>query len=520
MFLNKGGNYLADENLKMHEYLQLLYSDKYESEFIKIATRHPIIGNFAYNYFDTVEDAEKYIDLNRGKFDVYAGLATTIDRSGKEELIGSRNCLAFDFDIKDYEGNLSHKDILEKFKSIGLYYHLMIDSGHGFHVYVFTERTKDIERITSLNKKIAEQLNADIKGTLKTQILRVPQTFNYKEKLYKNVSTIFTAKKIRYYSLDELERRFKNKFSTEDTIIRKLDKLKSDMYCVMEMLKGVPEGHRNTALGRIVKYYQVRGYSKANVKEIIREWNSRCSPPKKFSEVERDFNSYWEKDYNLLGCTLTDSRLQSIISKYCDKYKCGYCSKGDYAVLAEREFLVDNHYLEERTMRKLNGYDYLVLSLLIANVGGLNTNQVQEKLTPRKGFKCCISKPKLYQVLKNLVKEGFIDCTESKRMNEPNFYKVKNRNNFGKGYTRLLYSSSNLFINKNITQNEYLVYIFLAKRLQQCKSVTYDDIANALNMDKPNISRYIKGLEDAGLLQVRKQYNEKGFLCNKYILMA
>lgn len=508
----------------MRDYLELLFKDKDSEEYIKIAARNRFTDGFSYHYFKSIEEAEIFIDRNRGKSDVYAGLATTLQKSGEKEYLSSRNCLAFDFDAKDFEGNkLNHRDILEIFKSIGLYYHLMIDSGHGYHVYAFTERTTDIDRITELNKQIATKLGADPKGTLPTQILRVPQTFNYKEEQTKQVVTVHMNNNIRLYSLEELEKRFvKNLNPYMDTKERKIKRIKSDMFCVMEMLKGVPKGHRNTALGRIIKYYQQRGYSEANVKEIIREWNNRCDPPKDFKEVLSDFDGYWNTDYKLLGCDLTDTRLQSILSCYCDKHSCNYRSKGNIKIdkITEKEYILDNNYLGDRTMRKNKGYDYLVLSVLITNENGLNTKQIQEKLTSRKNNKCCISKPKLYEVLDNLVKQGFIECIESKNRTIPNFYKIKQIKNYGKGYTRLLYSSSILMINKCITQNEYLIYIYLARNLQKSTSVTYEDIANSLDMDKSNISRYIKGLENVGLLQIEKIVNDKGVVCNRYTIIG
>lgn len=515
---------MEEDKQKMREYLELLFKNKSNEEYIKIAIRHRYNSTFGYHYFKLVQDAESYINTNKGLFDIYAGLATTVEKSGDAKYLGSRNCLAFDFDSKDYKDNiLTHRDIIDAFKSIGLYYHLMIDSGHGYHIYIYTERTTDIERITNLNKRIAEKLGADIKGTLPTQILRVPQTFNYKDSVTKGVNTVYKSEKIRPYTLDELERRFaRNTVVYNDTKERKLKSLDSDMYCVAKMLEGVPKGHRNTCLGRITKYYQLKGYSKANVREIIREWNNRCLPPKEFKEVDQDFERYWETDYKLLGCDFADERLQSIVFSYCDKYSCKYHNRGSMKIdlLTEKEYILDNNYLEDRVMRKLKGYDYLVLSILITNENGLNTNQIQEKLTPRRGNNSCISKPKLYEVLTNLVEMGYLECTESKLRNQPRFYKVKKLKNYGKGYTRLLYSASILMINKCITQNEYLIYIYLARNLQKSESMSYDNIANALDMEKSNISRYVTGLEKAGLLQIDKVVNGKGVVCNRYTILG
>lgn len=501
-----------------------MHYDKPDNELIKVSLRNRKTKGFSNEYFKSIDKTIDFVDRNKGIHDVYVGLATTINENGAKENLGSRCCIAFDFDSKDYaDSNLTFRDIIEIFKSIGLFYHLIVDSGHGFHVYLYIERTNDIERVIKINKEIALKLGADMKAILPTQSLRIPDTYNFKNEEVKKVSTIWTCPNIREYKLEELEKRFSNKNNRyEDLKERKLPLIKSDMFCVTNMLKGVPTGHRNTCLGRIVKYYQQNGYKKEVVKEIIREWNNRCSPPKKINEIESDFNNYWEEDYKLLGCNIKDKRRQSILSCYCDSYNCPYRINGEIRIdsVTEKQYVLDNNYLEDKTMRKLKGYDYLILSVLITNENGLNTSQIQEKLISRINKKMCISKPKLYETLERLVKLGYLDFIENKRRNEPNFYKIKKISNYGKGYTRLLYSASILMINKCITQNEYLIYIFLSRNIQKCRSVTYDDIANSLDIAKPNISRYIKNLEKVGLLQIDKVVNNKGVLCNRYIIIG
>ena len=51
-------------------------------------------------------------------------------------------------------------------------------------------------------------------------------------------------------------------------------------------------------------------------------------------------------------------------------------------------------------------------------------------------------------------------------------------------------------------------------------NVTYETLADNLNMDVGNISRAIRGLYDAGAITIDKSYNERGKIYNAYKIVA
>ena len=77
-----------------------------------------------------------------------------------------------------------------------------------------------------------------------------------------------------------------------------------------------------------------------------------------------------------------------------------------------------------------------------------------------------------------------------------------------------------MLINKIISPTEYLVYLCLIRNLQNNTNVTYETIADNLNMDVGNISRAIRGLYDAGAITIDKNYNERGKIYNAYKIVA
>lgn len=75
-------------------------------------------------------------------------------------------------------------------------------------------------------------------------------------------------------------------------------------------------------------------------------------------------------------------------------------------------------------------------------------------------------------------------------------------------------------INGIIKQQDYLVYLCLVRNLQQNKDATYDTLSEDTGIDKSNIGKRIHNLFKAKILDIEKSYNNKGLLCNTYVLVA
>lgn len=81
------------------------------------------------NFFNKIDDLIKFTTINSYGLNTYFTLATTNGNSGWAEDSVCRTILAFDFDKKDLGDNFKSKDIIIRFKEIGLWYHALIDSG-------------------------------------------------------------------------------------------------------------------------------------------------------------------------------------------------------------------------------------------------------------------------------------------------------------------------------------------------------------------------------------------------------
>ena len=93
---------------------------------------------------------------------------------------------------------------------------------------------------------------------------------------------------------------------------------------------------------------------------------------------------------------------------------------------------------------------------------------------------------------------------------------TKRLKEFQQGHIEFYFSIGSALINGFITQTEYLVYITLLRNLSDNKPVTYEEISYATNIDKANVGRAIRRLEQERSLIIEKVDSESGKECNKY----
>ena len=176
-------------------------------------------------------------------------------------------------------------------------------------------------------------------------------------------------------------------------------------------------------------------------------------------------------------------------------------------------YFYDN-FLKNKALRQFTGNHYLILSVIDHNKRPMKKKQIVLELSQNEQKKCCICDDTLSKDLAELVKRKFIiydDMTKSYSINR-------------KQYCPLLieysYSATIQLINKIISPCEYLTYLCLVRNLQQNRNVTCETIADDLNKDDGNVSRYIIGLHKAGLINIKKRYSvRRNTLYNVYTII-
>lgn len=504
---------------KQRQFLSFLFSDKSNQEFITLQFAHKETGSIMQRHCKTIEECLSFINQFKFTHNVYVNLACTDGKGRASDNQTSRNVIAFDFDKKMMGDKFNHKDIINIFKKAGLYYHMLVSSGNGYHVYIQTSRTKDIEKLIDLNKALGKRVGADIQALSSTQILRVPATFNFKDAEHKkSVSLMWKAEKILPLDMEKLYKKYVFNTSLEATNLKYVRK-ENMPPCITALLEGVVDGERNFALGRLTAHFKRWNYSKASTWQLIKEWNLKCMPPEDENKLKINFNNYWSKDYKLLGCVCDDGEIQSLISKYCNKID---CNKADKYEVIHVDKTVQIEYKVAENMRKrgnkpmLDGNHIAVISILKVHGLGLNTKQLEQELTSTITHKCCMSKPTRIKVLRELEEMGVIECIKSSNKTVPNLYKIKDIKCLENEKFVMSYQAVQRYLDGAIGKNALKIYSFMRYRVTRGENVVQEQMGRELDITQQAVGQAIKELEKARFLNIHTDYSINPLGANVY----
>lgn len=459
-------------------------------------------------FWKNIDDLNTYTDNNRFSSNTYFSLATTDGKAGAEENLLYRYFLAWDFD-KKLDTKIDAKEIMFRFKKLNLWYHCIIDSGNGYHVYMCIEKTNNLKVVNEVTKKLGELLGADPQGTLQTQVLRVPFTYNLKNKIKQvNIIKLFERKTIKPYNIDKLYDKYCTFTESKGgrTIDYALNRTKFPP-CIMNILKGVDEGDRNFCLKRLISFLKIHKYSEIEALNFIKEWNSKNDPCISDKELEYQFKYVWNKEYSCFGCITQDVNLQAQIKKYCDRDICANNHK-DEMVYIEGDTVQLEYKLckklepQRKDILQLKGNHLLIICVLKNNPEGLKTDEIISRLT-YKG-KCSISNKTLSNTLNDLVKNEFATkIPGAKKKGEKDFYKMNLIKCEELEKFNLSYFAVMGVIKENITSEDFKVYCYLRYRYHKGLSLVQEKVADELGISQTSISLHIKSLIREKYLELR-----------------
>ena len=455
-------------------------------------------------YFNNIDDLVNYTSNKAYNTNTYFNLSTTNGEGGKEEDLVRRGVLGFDFDKKDFKEGFNHKDIINLFKSLGLYYHILVDSGNGYHAYMLIEPTNDNYKIKRVSEEIAKRLKADLNAVKITQLLRVPGTFNIKDKIKPvNVVHQFNQDTIIRYKIDNLFNRFcKNERPLNlDKASRFIKSNFNIPKCIEDILdKGSEEGQRYEDLNKIVVLLRDRGRILSEIKEVCREWAIKsnyddnleyqienifknrkhvslkckdCKDKNQCLEVKSDFN--YPDEFNLLDMTETHTKTLKVSKR--------------------------------RGARQMKPNDLLVYSILKNHRDGLYREEIIRDMT-YKG-KPRLSHPTLTKALQSLEDNGFIEVS-----GKPKFYKLKPIKSKIELTYNISYAAIYEAIKGHISTEElrlynYMRYLHNKEQRENPKALKGNlfqfnqrDLAKDLDITQGRVSKMINNLLEEKLLGI------------------
>ena len=461
-------------------------------------------------------------------YNSYYSLATTDDSGRSTKNLKSRSCLCWDFDKKNLGQDFNIKDILHLFKSIRLYYHAIVDSGHGYHVYIFIEPTTDLDAVEAVQRAVAVRLGADTKATLKTQLMRLPNTLNIKNNDKLPVKIVYLAddEKIKRLPISHYTYNYVTTRYTRTNIewIMRDDKTPQ---CVRDILEaGSPVGQRNTDLQTIIVALKRQHKTLAEIRAVISEWLENTE---ELERLDYMIDYIYENVYNgPLDCKNCPHRNECYVRDTVVKPL-------DYPVLKipDRDLLkIKNSRIKKKGKKYMNGNMLIIYSILLRHNKGLFKDELTEELTyknPEKGIeaKCCMSDKTIRTTLKELEENDFIVVTTIDRKK---FYKAKPNYVKDDMKTEISYLAALQCIKGCISTQELELYCYIKylnkmapkKKGQDPYSIyiNQEGLANVLGIEQSRVSQMIKNLLNEKLMSIdyRSKSSNNNFMYNVYLL--
>lgn len=511
---------LLDKQYELKKFLKIIFNNFEfdDNEYVRILQLNDKTNYKKVSYFSDVDDLIKFTTSKYNKFNnTFFNLSTTTKKSGDDENLVKRYVLAFDFDKKDYDYNFTHNHIIEKFKELKLWYHALVDSGYGYHVYIVIEETSDLDKVNEVQKAIGTLLKCDMNATLKTQILRMPYSFNMKHDKAKEVKIIsqFDKKTIKKYDINILHKKYCQEFRKNDNDVV-LNLNSSYPTCVQNALEnGSKVGYRNRDLFNIVVALKHKKQNLNQIKFAICEWDKLNKEPLQNhidleEEVERIYNNY--NGYICNSCEVET------------KENCKSYIVSDFNLEQYQENIINVQHKVARQCRNsarkgvnvMNGNELFIYNVLVNNQNfeDLTIDMIIERITCRKTKKCALSLKSVRNALKSLEEKGFISVVKgTKKLGIKDTYKINTKKVTIENSFKMSYMVNILVIKSEITTSELRVYTHMrylhhqdvleGKTKGNIFIRSRSELAKSLGMDENNVAKALNGLWESMVLDRR-----------------
>lgn len=500
-------------NLKDNEQILLCYKYSYKDEEGKGQTA---VTSKGYNNIDELIKAVAN-DKRTTYLDTYFCLSTSNNDDRKTDNMQTRTVLGFDFD------NCTSIDYVQsKFKEVGLFYNIAINSGNGIHAYICIESTKNIELVDKVTKAIVEKIGSDLGACKPTQILRIPWTFNCKDrKKFKRVRAIHIEGEttVKRKNINILAKKLlNNNISYENKTI----KFTSNCRRAEELIANGSKDHEkhNDLLFLYSKLKQMN-VSEGQLRLSLDKWNSKSN----YSEFEYQVKDLMKRDSFKMSCAEC---------KY--KSECYSVVASDFEYQEYETTISTNEKIFSKCKKKgakqMNGNMLVIYGLLKLHTKGLTKEEIIDEMTFRDKKKeiinVAMSDKTLRTNLKEMEEKKFIKVGV---IGQKKLYQLSNEK--AEEQLKFIVRASVVFdvIKGYMTQEELQFYCFLRYLQNEQRRLTpsikgnqfimtQEEIAKKYGVTRQYVNELIGELERKKY--IRKEYrqsNDNGFeYCNYYLV--
>lgn len=511
---------LLDKQYELKKFLKIIFNnfEFNNNEYVRILQLNDKTNYKKVSYFNDVDDLIKFTTSKYTKFNnTFFNLSTTNGSGGADENLIKGYVLGFDFDKKDFKEGFNHKHIMERFKSLKLWYHALVDSGNGYHAYIVIEPTSDLDKVNEVQKAIAKLLECDMNATLKTQILRVPYSFNMKHDKAKEVKIIsqFDKKTIKKYDINILHKKYCSEFRKSDNDVV-LNLNSSYPLCVQKaLIEGSKVGFRNRDLFNIVIALKHKKQNLNQIKFAICEWDKLNKEPLQNhidldNEIERIYSNYNGYICNACEVETKENCKSYIVSDFnLEQYQ-------ENIINVQNKVAKQCRNSARKGVNVMNGNELFIYNVLVNNQNfeDLNIDMIIERITCRKTKKCALSLKSVRNALKSLEEKGFISVVKgTKKLGIKDTYKINTKKVTIENSFKMSYMVNILVIKSEITTSELRVYTHMrylhhqdvleGKTKGNIFIRSRSELAKSLGMDENNVAKALNGLWESMVLDRR-----------------
>lgn len=524
---------IIDTKYKVKKFFKLIYRG-IDLEKEQIRTLSTSNNYTKESYFNNIDElisysTSKYVHFNN----TYFQLGTT-NGMGKSENVEKYYCLGFDFDKKDIEGlEISHiRNIFSKNK---LTYHIIIDSGNGYHVYVLIEPTSNKEMYMEVYRTLVEKLGADPNACKPTQILRIPYTKNIKGIKPKSVNIVSMnskkdLEKFKPYDIEFLYKKncinkaIEPKSNTQSKYTLESTNLPM---CIQKAIEeGTQEGQglRYKTMCNIIVALRKANKSLNEIQKVIKEWSAKSGNYSQAASnrIENIYNNKISLELSCENCLEWDNCKLKAISNF------EYEENEQLITLNETNTSKLKHSTRKGA-KVMNGNELLIYCLLFNHNDGLTREEITQELTyvkKKKVQNIVMSERTLKTTLKSLEENDFIEVIKGNtRAKIPNLYKLKSDRSKIELRYNVSISATYECIKGRISTEEFRLYNYMRylhhkeqrENIGALKGNLYQinqtQLAKDFGVTQQRISQMIESLLEEKLLSIwyRQQSKNNGF---------
>ena len=495
---------LAAQTTETQEFISLLHGECGDLLVVREINKQGNVNEF----FTRLHTALQYIPPQDAN--VYIGMFAHRGKPATAETTTTTGALWADFDDTN-----DAAEVEARIRSAGLPQpSLTVNSGHGIHTYWLLDKRAQAGDVVPVLKALAVALGSDGSVCDAARIMRVPGSINHKDSPAVPCS-ILSVSPLRY-NLNDLRKTLTNQLQPARDLrlqgVRSL--LENDFACIHAMANGVRKGHRNTCLGRIAAWLKLCDFDESRAWAEVMQWNSLCSPPENLRVLRTSFESYWARDYKLLGCVQENPVLQAVLSDYCAGAECSR-----KWLMADINFggAIAYSNREISDLANWTGQELILYGVLLKSEKGMTTSQLQEALTSPATGKPCMHSRLMMKCLKELRARGLVKTVRRNRhTGSEDFHRAENVKNWRTRYCLVSTGALHGAIDGRVSPAQFRVYVLLCRFAWRKRRKSKNELSGACFPSRVTLQKELEIKYGASITAHLRALERAGYISRSY----